>query len=103
MCDFDQLSGCAVFRMGSTLAVASIPESLHTLIHGAHNADHQITQSRNQPQQDNQSKIGQECHDVSAQVVDNSLHVNENDVRDQSRPGTETVKGGERSRADNKK
>ena len=60
------------------------------------------TQSRNQPQQDNQSKGEQECHDVSAQVVGNSLHVNENDVRDQNRPGTEGVKGGERSDADNK-
>ena len=89
--------------MGFTLAVASIPESLHTLFLEPTMQNTKSTQSRNQPQQDNQSKIGQECHDVSAQVVGNSLHVNEKDVRDQSRPGTETVKGGGRSRADNKK
>jgi hypothetical protein len=53
------------------------------------------TQSRNQPQQDNQSKGEQQCHEGSAQVVGKSLNVNENDVRDQSRPGTEAVKGGQ--------
>jgi hypothetical protein len=60
------------------------------------------TQSRNQPQQDNQSEGEQQCHEGSADVVGNSLHVNENDVRDQNRSGTEAVKGGERSDADNK-
>ena len=60
------------------------------------------TQSRKRPQQDNQSKVGQQCHDVSAQVVGKSLNVNENDVRDQNRPATEAVKGRERSDADNK-
>ena len=60
------------------------------------------TQSRNQPQQDNQSKDEQQCHEGSAEVVGKSLNVNENDVRDQNRHGTEAVKGGERSEADNK-
>ena len=55
------------------------------------------TQSHNQPQQDNQSKVGQQCHDASAQVVGKSLEVNENDVRDQNQPGTQAVKGGQRS------
>ena len=53
------------------------------------------TQSRNQPQQDNQSKGEQQRHEGYAQVVGKSLNVNENDVRDQSRPGTEAVKGGQ--------
>jgi hypothetical protein len=47
-------------------------------------------------------KDGQKCHEDSADVVGNSLNVNENDVRDQNRSGTEAVKGGERSDADNK-
>lgn len=55
------------------------------------------TQSRKRPQQDNQSKVGQQCHDVSAQVVGKSLNVNENDVSDQNRPGTEAVKSGQQS------
>lgn len=42
--------------------------------------------SRNQPQQDNQSKGGQQCHEGSADVVGNSLNVNVNDVRNQNRP-----------------
>jgi hypothetical protein len=41
------------------------------------------SQGCNQPQQDNRSKVGQQCHEGSAKVVDDSLHVNENDVRDQ--------------------
>ena len=41
------------------------------------------TQSRNQPQQDNQSKDGQRCHEGSAKVEGKSLKVNENDVRNQ--------------------
>jgi hypothetical protein len=41
------------------------------------------TQSCNHPQQENQSQIGQQCHEGSAKVVGESLHVNENDVRDQ--------------------
>jgi hypothetical protein len=40
-------------------------------------------QSRNQPQQDNQSKVGRQCHEGSAKVRGEALHVNENDVRDQ--------------------
>ena len=91
-----------MFRMGSTLAVASIPESLHTLFLEPTMQNTKSNQSRNQLQQDNQSNGEQECHDVSAQVVGNSLHVNENDVRDQSRPGTEPVKGGQRSDSDKK-
>jgi hypothetical protein len=57
---------------------------------------------RNQPQQDNQSKVGQQCHEGSAKVVGESFNVNENDVRNQDRCGTEAVKGGARSDADNK-
>ena len=60
------------------------------------------TQSRNQPQQDNRSKDGQQCREGSAKVVGKSLNVNENDVRDQNRPATEAVKGRERSDANNK-
>jgi len=60
------------------------------------------TQSRNQSQQDNQSKGEPQCDEGSADVVGNSLHVNANDVRDQSQPGHEAVKGGERSDADSK-
>ena len=60
------------------------------------------TQSRNQPQLDNQSNVGQQCHEGSAKVGGKALNVNENDVRNQIRPGTEGVKGGERSNADNK-
>ena len=58
---------------------------------------------RNQPQQDNQSKAGQQCHEGSAKVVGESLNVNENDVRNQNRPGTEAVKVGQQCHADNKK
>ena len=39
------------------------------------------TQSRNRPQQHNQSKGEQQCHEDSAKVVGKSLNVNENDVR----------------------
>src|ERR1035438_6164019 len=53
------------------------------------------TQSRNQPQQDNESKGGQQCHEGSADVAGKSLDVNENDVRNQNRPGIEAVKGGQ--------
>lgn len=41
------------------------------------------TQSRNQFQQDNQSKVEQTRHGGSAEVGGEALHVNENDVRDQ--------------------
>ena len=58
------------------------------------------TQSRNQPQQDNQSKDELQCHGVSAQVVGKSLNVNENDVRDQNRPGAEAVKDGQKCHED---
>ena len=61
------------------------------------------TQSRNQPQLDNQSNVGQQCHEGSAKVVGESLNVNENDVRNQNRPGTEAVKVGQQCHADNKK
>ena len=69
---------------------------------GAQKQNTKGTQSRNQPQQDNQSKDEQHCHEGSAQVVGNSLNVNENDVRNQNRSGTEALKGGERSGAGNK-
>ena len=102
MCDFDQHSGRGVFRMRFTLAAASLPEWLHTVFLEPTMQNTKGTQSRNQPQQDNQSKGEQQCHDGSADVVGNSLNVNENDVRNQNRSGTEAVKGGERSDADNK-
>jgi hypothetical protein len=51
------------------------------------------TQSRNHPQQENQSKIGQQCHEGSAKVVGESLHVNENDVRDQPQQDKESKVG----------
>jgi hypothetical protein len=49
------------------------------------------TQSSNQPQQNNQSNVGEQCHDVSAQVAGKSYDVNDNDERDQNQPATETV------------
>ena len=51
------------------------------------------TQSRNQPQLDNQSKVGQQCHEDSAEVGGEALNVNENDVRNQNRTGAKAVKG----------
>jgi hypothetical protein len=48
---------------------------------------------RNQPQQDNQSKVGQQCHEDSAEVGGEALNVNENDVRNQNRTGAKAVKG----------
>ena len=51
------------------------------------------TQRRNQPQQDNQSKVGQQCHEDSAEVGGEALNVNENDVRNQNRTGAKAVKG----------
>jgi hypothetical protein len=48
---------------------------------------------RNQPQQDNQSKVGQECHEGSAKVVGNSLNVNENDVRNQPQQDNQSKVG----------
>jgi hypothetical protein len=102
MCDFDQRSGRGVFRMGFTLAAASLAEWLHTVFLELTMQNTKDTQSRNQPQQDNQSEDELQYHEGSAQVVGKSLNVNENDVRDQNRSGTEAVKGGERSDADNK-
>jgi hypothetical protein len=102
MCDFDQRSGRGVFMMGFTLVAASLAEWLHTVFLELTMQNTKDTQSRNQPQQDNQSKDELQCHGVSAQVVGKSLNVNENDVRDQNRPATEAVKGRERSDADNK-
>ena len=61
------------------------------------------TQSRNQPQQENRSKVGKQCHEDSAKVVGESFNVNENDVRNQDPCGTEAAKGGSRSNAENKK
>ena len=58
---------------------------------------------RNQPQQDNPSTGGQQCHEGSADVVGKSLNVNENDVRNQNRPSTEVVKGEQQSQAGNEK
>jgi len=102
MCDFDQLSGRGVFRMGFALAAASLPEWLHTVFLELTMQNTKDTQSRNQSQQDNQSKDEQKCHEGGAQVVGKSLNVIENDVRDQNRPATEAVKGRERSDANNK-
>ena len=51
------------------------------------------TQSRNQPQQDNQSKVGQQCHEGSAEVGGEALHVNENDVRDQPQLDNQSTGG----------
>jgi len=96
MVDFDQLSGCGVFRMRSTLAAASLPEWRQTVFLERTMQNTKGTQSRDQPQQDNQSKVGQQSHDVSAQVVGKSLNVNENDVRDQNQPSTEAVKDGQK-------
>ena len=100
MCDFDRLSGSGVFRMRFTLAAASLPEWLHTVILEPTMQNTKSTQSRNQPQQDNQSKDEQQCHEGSAQVVGKSLNVNENDVRDQNRPGAEAVKDGQKCHED---
>jgi hypothetical protein len=61
------------------------------------------TESRNQPRQDNPSKAAQSCHEGSAKVAGNSLHVDENDVRDSPQLGTEAGKSGDRSAAGNKK
>jgi hypothetical protein len=97
MYGFDQRSGRGVFRMGFTLAVASLSEWLHTVFLEPTMQNPKGTQSRKQPQQDNQLKVGPQCHEDSAQVVGKSLNVNDNDVRDQNRPGTEAVKGGQQS------
>ena len=53
----------------------------------------EATQVRNQTQQDNQSKVGQQCHEDSAEVGGEALNVNENDVRNQNRTGAKAVKG----------
>jgi hypothetical protein len=45
------------------------------------------TQSCNESQQDKQSKVGQQCGEGSTSVVDESLNVNENDVRNESQHG----------------
>ena len=50
-------------------------------------------QDGNQPQQDNQSKVGQECHVDSAKVVGKSFDVNENDVRNQPQKDNQTNVG----------
>ena len=51
------------------------------------------TQSHNQPQQENQSKVGEQCHEGSAKVVGESLNVNENDVRDEAQHGDQSKLG----------
>jgi hypothetical protein len=43
----------------------------------------------NQPQQDNRPNAAEQCHESSEEIVGESFHVNENDVRDQDRPETE--------------
>jgi hypothetical protein len=88
--------------MRFTLAAVSLPKWLHTVFLEPTVQNTKGTQSRNHPQQDNQSKDEQQCDESSAQVAGKSLNVNENDVRDQNRHGTEAVKGGERSGAGNK-
>ena len=60
------------------------------------------TQDLDQPQQDIQPTVAQQCHEESAEVVGKSLDVNENDVRDQNRSGTEPVKGGQQCHANKK-
>jgi hypothetical protein len=102
MYGFDQLSRRGLFRMGFTLAVASLAGRLHTVVLEPKMQKTKGTQSRNQSEQDNQSKVGQQRHEGSAEVGGEALNVNENDVRDQNRPGTEAVKGGKQSGADNK-
>jgi len=83
--------------MGFTLVAASLAEWLHTVFLELTMQNTKDTQSRNQPQQDNQSEDELQYHEGSAQVVGKSLNVNENDVRDQNRHGTEAVKGGQQS------
>ena len=100
MCDFDQRSGRGVFRMGFTLVAASLAEWLHTVFLELTMQNTKDTQSRNQPPQDNQSKDELQYHEGSAQVVGKSLNVNENDVRDQNRPGSEAVKDGQKCHED---
>ena len=97
MCDFDQRSRCGVFRMNFTLAVLPLPEWLHTVVLESTMENTKGTQSRKRPRQDNRSRDEEQCHDVSAKVSGKALDVNENDVRDQNRPGTEAVKGEPRS------
>jgi hypothetical protein len=50
-------------------------------------------QSRNQPQQDNQLRVGQQCHEGSAKVVGESFNVNENDVRNQPQQDNQSKVG----------
>ena len=47
-------------------------------------------QSRNHPQQENQSTVGEQRHDRSEKVVGESFHVNEKDVRNQPQQGTQS-------------
>jgi hypothetical protein len=54
------------------------------------------TQSCNQPQLDNQSKFGQQCHESSEKVEGEALHVNENDVRDQPQMDNQSTGGQQR-------
>ena len=51
------------------------------------------TQSRNQPPLNNQSNIGQQCHEGSAKVEGEALKVNENDVRSQPQQDNQSKVG----------
>ena len=51
------------------------------------------TQRCNQPQQDNQSKVGQQRGEGSAKVAGNSLNVNENDMRNQPQQDNQSKVG----------
>jgi hypothetical protein len=51
------------------------------------------TQNRNQPQQDNQSKVGKQGHKDSAKIEGESLNVNENDVRNQPQQDNQSKVG----------
>ncbi len=44
---------------------------------------------RNPTQQDNRPDAAEPCHEDSAEIVGESFHVNEDDVRDQDRPNPE--------------
>lgn len=44
---------------------------------------------RNQAQRDNRPNAAEPLHENSAKIVGESFDVNENDVRDQDRPGSE--------------
>ena len=47
------------------------------------------TLHRSPAQQDNRADAAEPCHENSAEIVGESFHVNEDDVRDQDRPAPE--------------